>query len=562
MGDPGAALMIPAVLALVLLVTSALPVAAQVDRPAAGRDQVVIGLQQEPDFLNPMFGEEAVAVNIMGTIYLADVQRDNNWKIFAQGVESVPSLKNGTWKIQGEKMTLVWKVKPRNWHDGKPVTCGDYVFVHTVARNEQVPVIVRDLTTRISSIVCTKGAGGMDITVNWKERFAFANLSITEYGALPRHALERHYRANPAKLNEAPFGNAPRLTIGDGAYRLIEWRKGSSLTVESVGDHRILGTPKIRRITWRFIPDTNALVANMLSGAIDAIGTIGITLDQALQLERQAGDRINVFFEPALLWEHIDANLDNPQLQDVRVRRALLHGINRDQIVQQLFSGKQPVAHSYLPPKHPGFTDNVQKYAYDPAQARALLQEAGFTAGPDGVMRNAAGQRLSLEMSTTAGVRSREQVEQIVQQNLREIGVEMTIQNFPARVLFGDFTGRRKFKGLVMYAWGLAPTSDCDQLYTSDAIPNDANGWAGQNYPGYKNADMDRVCKEASREIDEGKRNRLLHESQRMFARDLPALPLYFRVTVAAAKKGLQNFTAISLAGTYETWNVHRWFWQ
>ena len=548
----------------VALTLTLMPLAgAQVlDQPAAGRDTVVIGLQQEPDFLNPMFAEMAASVSVMATIFTADVQRDNTWKLFAQGVQYLPNLKDGTWKLDGDKMTLVWKVKARNWSDGKPVTCGDFVFVHNMARNVLVPVIVRDLTNRINNILCTKGAEGADIQVNWKERYAYANLTITEYGALPRQALEKYYRANPSKLNEAPYGNEPAVTVGDGAYKIVEWRKGSSITVEAVANHPIFGRPQVKRITWRFIPDTNALVANMLSGAIDAISTIGISFDQAVQLERQGAGRIKVFFEPGLIWEHIDFNFDNPLLQDVRVRRAITQGINREQISQQLFGGKQPVSHTYLPPKHPGYTDTLDKYPFDPARARALLQEAGFTPGPDGIMRNAAGQRLALELNTTAGNRVREQVEQIIQQNLREVGIEITIQNFPARVYFGDITNHRKFKALAMYAWVLSPTSDCDQLYTSDGVPSEANGWAGQNYPGYKNAEMDKACKAASREVDEAKRNQLLNESAKIFARDLPALPMYIRASVAAAKPRLGNFTAVQLSGTYETWNAHRWLWQ
>lgn len=551
------------VLLLALMVVPLQTAQAQPAGPAAGRDQVVIGMSQEPDFLNPMFAEMAASVSVISTIFTSDVQRDASWKLFPQGVQSLPSLKDGTWKLNGDKMTLVWKIKPRNWQDGKPVTCADYVFTHNAARNEQVPVIVRDVTNRISNILCTKGASGTDITVNYKERYAYANLLVTEYGALPRHALERFYRQNPSKLNESPFGNDPRQTIGDGSYKLVEWRKGASMTVEAVSNHPLFGTPRIKRITWRFIPDTNALVANMLSGALDAIGTIGISFDQAVQLDMQARGRFKVFFEEGLIWEHIDFNLDNPLLADVRVRRALTHAINREQMVQQLFAGKQPVSHSYLPTRHPGYTDrNLTKYAYDPNRAKALLQEAGFTPGPDGVMRNAQGQRLAFELNTTAGNRVREQVEQIIQQNLREIGVAITIQNYPARVYFGEITNRRKFPAMAMYAWVMSPTSDCDQLYTSDAIPNESNGWAGQNYPGYKNAELDRICKAASQEVDEAKRNQLLNQSVQIFSRDIPAMPLYVRASVAAAKPGLQNFTAIQLSGTYETWNVHRWFWQ
>ena len=256
------------------------------------------------------------------------------------------------------------------------------------------------------------------------------------------------------------------------------------------------------------------------------------------------------------------AAIDSPLLQDLRVRRALAYGINREGISQQLFEGKQPVSNTYLPPRHPGYTDAVQKYPYDPARARAMLQEAGFTPGSDGILRNAAGQRLALELNTTAGNRVREQVEQIIQQNLKDIGIEITIQNYPARVYFGEITNQRKYKALAMYAWLQSPISDCADLYTTDSIPNEKNGWSGQNYPGYKNADMDKICKAARSEVDEAKRNKLLNDSAAIFARDLPAIPLYIRVSVSAAKTGLQGYSALSLSGTYETWNASRWFWQ
>ena len=536
---------------------------AQAPAPAAGRDTVVIGSSQEPDFLSPFFAEMAASQEVLNTLFTSDVQRDHTWKLAAEGAAKIPTLKDGDWIVKGTTMTLTWTIKSRKWNDGTPVTCADYVFTNNVARNEQVPVVVRDITNRIANIVCPDGATGRKIVVNWKELHPFANLQVNEYGALPRHVIDPMYKANPSKLHEAPYGNEPKVTITDGAYKITEWRKGSSLTVEQNPLYFEGLQDGIKKIIWRFIPDTNALVANMLSGAIDVIGEIGITFDQALQLSRQAQGRgIVVHFTEGLIWEHIDFNFDNPLLKDVRVRRALTHGINRELIVQQLFDGKQPVAHTYLPPKHPGYASDVTKYAYDPARARALLQEAGFTPGPDGIMRNAAGQRLALELNTTAGNRVREQVEQIIQQNLREIGVEITIQNFPARVYFGDITNHRKFKALAMYAWLFDPTSHCDLFYTSDGIPNEANGWSGQNYPGYRSERMDKACKTASRELDEAKRNNLLKESAKIFAEDLPAMPLYYRVSVSAVKAELAPFNPTGLSGIYETYNAHRWAWK
>ncbi|MGH2349595.1 MAG: peptide ABC transporter substrate-binding protein [bacterium] len=547
---------------LIVLVASGPAGAAAPSPPVGGRDQVVIGMAQEPGTLSPLFAEMAASFSIIGTLFTADVQRDNLWRAFPQGAVSLPNLRDGTWRVAGDTMTLSWKIKPRRWSDARPVTCSDYAFAYQVARDDRVPVVSRDLTNRIAGVACPDGPGGSAITVNWKERYAYANLTITEHGPLPRHVLEPLYQSNPGGLAEMPYGNDPKVTIGDGAYRLVEWQKGSSMTVEAVARHPIFGSPKIGRIVWRFIPDTSALVTYMLAGTIDAISTIGISFDQAVQLERLGAGRFHVFFEPGLIWEHVDFNLDNPLLADVRVRRAIAHAVNRGQIVQQLFGGKQPASDTYLPPRHPGFTEQVAKYPFNQGRARALLGQAGFSPGKDGIYRDRRGRRLALELNTVAGNRIREQIAQVIQKQLREVGIEIKIVNYPARVLLGEITGRRQFRGLVMYAWVLSPTSDCDSIYTSDGIPTAANAWTGQNYPGYRNAEMDRVCRAASREIDESRRNAHLRESAVIFARDLPALPLYVRAQVAAAKAGLKNFVAIQLAGTYETWNVHRWFWE
>jgi peptide/nickel transport system substrate-binding protein len=541
------------------------PTSAQVSdlaAPAAGRDTVVVGNALEPTILNPLLAPGVFSAfdSIIPTLFTIDVERDAAWRPFPQGMEYLPSVADGTWRLDGEKMTLVWKLRPRNWHDGRPVTCADYVFSHRVARDErvEVPGGRRELSKRIASVSCPKGAEGLEIVVLWKERYAYANLVVIgQLARVPRHLVEPFYRANPSTLTAIPYGNDPRSTVGDGPYRLVEWARLNSLTVEGVANHPIFGTPKIKRITWRFMSQ-DALVASMLSGAIDAISAVSIGLILAVPLERQAKDRVKVLSEPGLIWEHIDFNLDNPLLQDVRVRRAIAHGINRTQIDQQLFQGRELVSHTYLPPKHPGYTDTVQKYPYDPA--RALLQQAGFSPGPDGIMRNAAGQRLSLEINTTAGNPLREQIEQIIQEQLRRVGIEITILNFPTRVFFGEFTDRRKFKGLSLYAWRISPFGDCNSLYTSSDIPSGANGWRGRNLPGYKNAEMDRVCKSASREVLEPERKKLLNASAQIFSRDLPALPLFFRVQVAAVKAGLQNFTPRGLLSV--TWNAPRWYWK
>ncbi|HEU5303937.1 MAG TPA: peptide ABC transporter substrate-binding protein, partial [Gemmatimonadales bacterium] len=415
---------------------------------------------------------------------------------------------------------------------------------------------------RIASVSCPRGPSGRDVRVAWKVRDAYANLTVIgQLARLPRHLVEPFYRADPGRLNVAPYGADARMAIGDGAYRVVEWRTGVSMTLERVPDHGIFGAPRTKRLIWRFFQDFGLFPA-LLDGAVDVtLGNTSLAFDRAVELDRRRGSGYRVFFVPGLTWEHIDFNLDNPWLKDVRVRQAIAHAVNRTQIIQQTFFGKARLAHSYLPPRHPGHAGDVVTYRYDPSRARTLLADAGLRPGTDGVLRDSAGRRVELELSTRSGVQIREQTQQIIREQLGLVGIDVVIRNFPLREFFSERLGKRRFEAMILYAWVFSPTSDCDLVYTSDGIPTASNTWLGSNYPGYRSAEMDRICKAIPRELDPVRRRDLLQESARLFARDLPALPLYFRIDVAAAKAGLRNIAPRGL-GVFETWNTQEWHWE
>lgn len=181
---------------------------------------MVIGTSNEPETLNPLFAPATVTSfsSIIPVLFTIDVQRDATWRSFPQGVEYLPSVGDGTWKLAGENMTLVWKIKPHNWYDGRPVTCADYVFSHRLARDERASVDlgadIRDLINRIDNVSCPKGSNGLEVAVAWKERFAHANLTVIGFARMPRHLVEPFFRANPSALATAPYGNDPKLIIG------------------------------------------------------------------------------------------------------------------------------------------------------------------------------------------------------------------------------------------------------------------------------------------------------------------------------------------------------------
>lgn len=285
-----------------------------------------------------------------------------------------------------------------------------------------------------------------------------------------------------------------------------------------------------------------------------------MTLDQALAFDKRHKDRFNVVYKPALIYEHIDVRLDNPLLADARVRQAILMAIDRKAISEKLFEGKQPVADSGISPLDPMFDPNGKKYAYDPAAAKALLDAAGFKEIKNGVRQNAKGERFSIELATTAGNRIREQVAQVIQSQLRGVGIELRIKAEPPR-LFSESLNRRTFTGLAMYAWVSAPQGVPHSTLYSTEIPTEKNGWSGQNYPGYASPAMDKAIDAAEHELDEAKRRALFGEIQRIHSEDLPVLPLFFRVDPFVFPKQLKGVTPTGTLNSSTLW-VEQWRWE
>ena len=266
--------------------------------------------------------------------------------------------------------------------------------------------------------------------------------------------------------------------------------------------------PIFDRIVIRAIPNTAALQANLLSGDVDMVpgDGVGLTLDQVLALQTQYPDRFTYAFKPNLAYSHVDLQLDNPILADVRVRRALLMGIDRQAIVDKLQGGRVPVANSFVNPQEPQYTPDVPTYPYDPAAARALLDEAGMDTGhgrhPPQCRRAAA--QPAIQHRT--GVRARELQQQVMQSQWRTIGVETVIKNEPPRTLFGETLKHRAFTGMAMFGWSSSVESSPRQTLSSGQIPTAANNWGGTNYTDFRNPRLDADIDALERELEFAKR--------------------------------------------------------
>ncbi len=349
---------------------------------------------------------------------------------------------------------LTYTIRPdAKWGDGTPVSTEDVKFTYEVGRNPQSGVGNAEMYRRITGIDVKDDK---TFTMHF-DKLTFDYAAINDFVLLPAH-LERAAFADPTRyrIQTRYVSDPTNPGLYDGPYRITEVVAGSHIVLEP--NPYWAGPPgHFRHITVRTIENTAALEANLLSGTIDMVaGELGFSLDQALNFDKQHGSGFQVIYKPGLSYEHVDLNFDRPPLGDRRVRQALLYGIDRDGISRSLFAGKQPVADTFMNPLDDGYTADTPHCPYDPARAGALLDEAGWPMGAGGIRQNAQGQKLSFELMTTSGNRTRELVEQVLQSQWRKIGVEVRLKNEPARVLFGETVPHRNFD-MAMYAWTSAP---------------------------------------------------------------------------------------------------------
>jgi peptide/nickel transport system substrate-binding protein len=516
---------------------------------------ITVGIQQEPDSLFAPFREMIAAEEILRAGAPTLTVFNDRWELVPSAAVAIPTVENGgVVLLKDGRMVTTFVIRDDVfWADGTPLTADDYVFCLSIYQDPAQEIADRSYAELVEKMEAL-GADHKTLRITWKQPYAY-HANYRNFEALPRHVVEPIYKVAGGALKQHPWGGLPMLA---GPFTVDAWERGQYVALKRnpfAKSPRI--SPQVDRVVWRIIPNSQTLEANLLSGAVDAVSPVGLQLDQALEMQRRVKDAFEFHFNEGLQWEHIDFNLDDPWLKDVRMRQALTLGMNRAAMTTSLFADKQPVAHTYNPPRRHDYEPNVVQYGYDPARAQALLEEMGFKRGADGIYEK-DGKRLSLTLTSTAGLSTRERVEQILQADLKKVGVELVIENVPAKVLFGELTRRRKFKHLVMFAWLFDPLKGPDTYWRCDQIPSEANAWQGQNYGGWCNAEVTDLLKQAGRELDATKRTEMLKRVQRVWAEQLPAVPLFFRSDVSVTRKGFKNWKPTGTLSPV-TWNVQEW---
>jgi peptide/nickel transport system substrate-binding protein len=535
--------------------------------PAVAMDELVIGMATAPGTLNPLLNSMLAGAFINSMTERPISAYDANWKLVCLLCTELPTVENGRARIVDlppddkgvvkKGMEVDVELRPMTWADGTPVTARDFQFTVEVGKHPQSGVPSVEDYRRIVKFEI-KDDRHFTLT---KDRVTF-DYNVLDFLPLAAHIDKPIFDASPAEYRTRTTYDADPTNPGlaFGPYRLVEVVPGSRIALER-NPHWTGEKPQFRRILIRFFENSSSLEANLLSGNVDYVpGESGLSFSQSVAFERRHSDKFTVVYKPSLTYSHIDVNLDNPLLADRRVRQAILMAIDRKTISDKLFYGKQPVADGNVNPLDEMFSPAARHYDYDPEQAKKLLDEAGFKEVAKGERRDAKGQRLSLAMDFASGNRSSDQVAQVIQSELRQVGIELRLKATPARIYFANLT-HRNFDSLAFYAWVTSPENVPRTTLHSTEIPTAANGWSGQNFPGYRNPAMDKALDSAERELDPGKRRAFFADILRLYADDLPVLPMYFRVDTFVIPKPLTGVVPTGNQTCTSLW-VETWRWR
>ena len=547
--------LLPIIFTAVLLV---LPVTAR-----AVSNELVIGISQFPSNFNPLINSMLAKSYLLGIARRPITVFDQNWNLICLLCKALPDLAKGTAVFEttadgkpGIALTYELLAEAK-WGDGAPITTKDVLFTWEVGRHKLSGVSDAETFRRISKIDVHNDK---KFTLHLNKRTCdFAG--INGFELLPAHIDRENFKEPRQYRNRSAYErDTTNSGLWFGPYRITEVVSGAHVVFER-NPYWWGKQPQFNRVVVKAISNTAAMISNLLSGEIDYIaGELGLSIDQAIAFEKRAADQFNFKYKPGLIYEHIDINLDLPALKDLRVRRALMHAIDREAISKILFGGHQPVAHGQTNPLDRVYYPKIPKFNYNPNKAKALLQDAGWSQnGPRDIRINADGAPLSFVFMTTAGNKARELIQQVLQSQWRKIGIDVRIRNEPPRVYFGETVTKRKFRGLAMYAWLSAPRNIPRSTLHTDMIPSEANGWSGQNYTGYSNPRLDQVLDDIEVVCEPKANTALWNELQTIYSSELPVLPLYFRATPFVLPKWLKGIRPTGHQYTTTLW-IEEWF--
>jgi len=449
------------------------------------------------------------------------------------------------WDISSDGITYTFTLRQGiTWQDGQPLTANDVKFTYDMLMNKDTKSPrTAELTERIKSVDVVD-----DRTIKFTLNAPAAPflVSNTVYGIIPQHILKD---VQPANLAQDPFSTGQKgRTIGTGPFMFEEWVKDDHITLVKNPKYW-QGEPNLDRYIYKVVPDSNVVAQQLKTGEIDYGG-----IDPSQVQDIKSQPNLNVVVYDTFSFTFYSYQLD-PQkttlFQEKEVRQALLYALDREAMIKSIRLGYGRVAVGTMPVLSWAYNPDAikLKYEYNPDKAKQLLDQAGWTPGPDGI-RQKNGKRLSFTVYTNAGNKIREQYVAVFQEQWKKIGVECKPQTEEWNAFLNRITGSKDFEMfLVGFVWDVDP--DQSTMWKSSAYEG------GFNMNKYSNPQVDQLLDEAIKTTDVQKRKELYTQMQNIIMEDLPNAILDFPQAIAVVNKRVHNLFPNAVDDRF---NAHQWW--
>ncbi len=528
------------------------PNSAATPPPAGGpapAGAITLAFIQDFDTLSPMYAQA------LSSIYTQQIWNCRAWNLDDQNnpipvlVQEMPSLQNNGISADGRVITL----KLRSdifWSDGQPIQAEDFVFTYKMITTQANNV---SDTAPYNQIASVTASDPQTVVVTFQQPYAAWITALWHY-LLPAHVLQPVFDAQ-GTLENAEWNVAP--SVGCGPYIFQSWERGVSATFNANPKYW-LGQPKTGQVVVRFFADDAAKAQALAAGQAD----LSVFLTNAslyVPMLQQAGAKlipVNSGYHEGWFF-YLDPTEGNPALQDVRVRQAIAYSLNRQQMVKDLLGGLSTVVETYWDGT-PYIDPNLQAWSYDPAKAKSLLDEAGWTDSNANGTRDKDGNELILTYGTTTN-EVRQAVQQSAQAQLAEVGIKLELYNYDSGTFFQGYNEGGPAATGQLDIFEYAPrTRNYPDPGTNDFLCSQvpSQNELGENWSWICDEELDKLLQLQATQIDFAQRQATLRQVSQRIHQQVYFIGLWTDPDLWAAAPRLQN---VRLSGVTPFYNIYEW---
>ncbi len=482
---------------------------------------LTIAMPSEPEWLNPVAGHQHPDSDMALFRGLFKLDKDN--RVVVDMAKS--------WAMSADGLEYIIILKPNiKWHDGVEFTADDVKFTIEAILDPKNSSGARKLIEEI------KRVDAIDpLTIRIVLHRPLAALpSKLKIGMIPRHRLEgKDFNTDPFNY-ESP--------IGTGPFKLSVWKRGEYMVFEA-NSQFYDGRPKLDRLVYKFIPDSNVRLVQLKNGEVD------ITEIKPKQVQALKGaDNFTIETVNSTDYRAMMTNHRYPIFRDIKVRQALQYATDRKALVTGALLGYGVPAYGPLQMHDISFPE-MSHHDNNPGKAESLMKEAGWVRGSDGIYQK-NGERFSIALVAPSNEPERQDLAILLAEQLKRAGFDVQVQIKD----FASFNIRDVSSIILGLGYPGDPDDDLYKYFSSDLQ------FSGMNYSGYKNEKVDILLKKAREEIDPEKRKALYQEIQREMVNDPPLNYLVYLKHIYAVRKGFSGFEQRVMGhGSSPLWNVEKW---